>query len=78
VNIKEEMRSTNYGEGRVTDIEPKWSKKQKRRREVRENESLNEKIKEERSARKIDRGQLSKRKKTSTSALEHLVKNMER
>jgi hypothetical protein len=46
----------------------KWSKKQKKRSEVRESELLNEKIKEDRSARKMDRGQLIKRKKPPTDA----------
>jgi hypothetical protein len=39
-------------EGTVTENGSKWSKKHKRRSEVRENELLNEKIKEDRSARK--------------------------
>jgi hypothetical protein len=49
VNIKEERRSTNCVEGTLTDIGSKWSKKKKRRSEVRENESLNEKIEDDRS-----------------------------
>jgi hypothetical protein len=40
----------------------------KKRNEVRESESLNEKIKEDSSARKMDRGQLSKWKKPPTDA----------
>jgi hypothetical protein len=47
VNIKEERRSTNFTEGTFSEIGSKWSKKRKRRREVRERESLNEKIEEE-------------------------------
>jgi hypothetical protein len=39
---------------------------------------LNEKIEDDRSTRKIDHGQLNKWKKTSTSALEHLVGKKER
>jgi hypothetical protein len=66
VKIKEERRSTNCAEGTVTENGSKWSKKQKRRSEVRENESLNEKIEEDRLARKMDRGQLSKRKNPPT------------
>jgi hypothetical protein len=34
----------NCEEGTLTEIGSKWSKKQKRRSKVRENESLNEKI----------------------------------
>jgi hypothetical protein len=56
----------------------KWSNKKKIRREVRENESLNENIEEDRSARKMDHGQLSKKKNSSTSALEHLMGKKER
>ena len=37
-----------------------------------------EKIEEDKKVRKMDRGQLSKRKKTSMGALEHLVKKKER
>jgi hypothetical protein len=47
VKIKEERRSTNCAEGTLTEIGSKWSKKKKRRSEVRENESLNKKIKED-------------------------------
>jgi hypothetical protein len=68
VKVKEERRSTNCAEGTLTENGSKWSKKRKRRSEVRESELLNEKIKEDRSARKMDRGQLSKRKKPSTDA----------
>jgi hypothetical protein len=39
---------------------------------------LNEKIEDERSERKINHGQLSKWKKTSMSALEHLAGKKER
>jgi len=38
---------------------------------------LEEKIKEDKSSKKIDRGQLSKRKKTQTGVLEHLVEKKE-
>jgi hypothetical protein len=47
---------------KLTEIGSKWSKKQKRRSEVRESKSLDEKIEEDRSTRKMDHGQLSKRK----------------
>ena len=73
--IKEERQNTNCAKGTLTDIGSKWSKKLKRRRKVRES---NEKIKDDRSERKIDHGQLSKWKKTSTSALEHLAGKKEK
>jgi hypothetical protein len=47
-------------EDTLTEIGSKWSKKQKRRSEVRENESLDEEIEDDRSSRKMDRGQLNK------------------
>ena len=50
----------NYAEGTLTKNGLKWSKKQKRRSKVRENKSLNEKIKEDRSARKMDHGKINK------------------
>jgi hypothetical protein len=39
---------------------------------------LEEKIEEDKAVRKMDHGQLSKWKKTSTSALEYLTENKER
>jgi hypothetical protein len=63
---EEKRRSTNCTEGTLTENGSKWSKKQKRRSEVRENESLNEKIEEDRSTKKMDHGQLSKRKNPPT------------
>jgi hypothetical protein len=39
---------------------------------------LNEKIEDDRSSRKMDRGQLNKWKKMSTSALEHFMGKKER
>jgi hypothetical protein len=39
---------------------------------------LEEKIEEDKAVRKVDHGQLSKWKKTSTSALEHLMEKKER
>jgi hypothetical protein len=75
---EKKRRSTNCMEDTLTEIESKWSKKQKIRREVRENESLDEDIKDDRSSRKMDHGQLSKWKKMSTSALEHLAEKKER
>jgi hypothetical protein len=75
---EEERRSTNYAEGTFIEDGSKWSKMQKRRSEVRENDSLNEKIEEDRQARKLDHGQLNKQKKPPTDALEHLVGKQER
>jgi hypothetical protein len=62
----------------LTEIGSKWSEKKKRLSEVRESKPLNKEIEDDRSARKMDHGKLSKRKKMSTSALEHLTKNKER
>jgi hypothetical protein len=61
----------------LTEIGSKWPKK-KKRSELRERESLNEKTKEERSTRNMDHGQLSKKNNPSMSALEHLVGKEER
>jgi hypothetical protein len=55
----------------------KWLKKQKRRNEVRKSKSLKEKIKEDKASKNMDRGQLSKQKKTTTDSLEHLVEMKE-
>jgi hypothetical protein len=41
----------NCAEDTLTEIGSKWPKKQKRRSEVRENESLDEKIEENRSSK---------------------------
>ena len=68
----------NCTEGTLTKIGSKWSKKKKRRSEVRENESLNENIEEDRSTRKMDNGQLNKIKNTPMDALEHLAGKKER
>jgi hypothetical protein len=57
----------------VTENGLKWSKKQKIRREVRENESLNIRSWKTDQKGNMDCGQLRKWKKTSTSALEHLT-----
>jgi hypothetical protein len=62
----------------LTENGLKWPKEKKRRSEVRENEPLDEKIEENRSARKMDRGQLSKRKNPPMDALEHLAGKKER
>jgi hypothetical protein len=67
----------NCMEGTLTDIGSNWSKNQKRR-EVRENESLNENIEEDRSTRNMDCGQLSKQKNPPTDTLEHLAGKKER
>jgi hypothetical protein len=62
----------------LTEIGSKWSKKKKRLSEVRERNPLNKEIEDDRSTRKMDHGQLKKRKKMSTSSLEHLTKKKER
>jgi hypothetical protein len=43
---EEKRRSLNYAEGTLTENGSKWSKKKKRRREVRESKLLDEKIEE--------------------------------
>jgi hypothetical protein len=75
---EKKRRSANCAEGTLTEIGSKWLKKKKRRSESRENKSLDKKIKENRSTRKIDLGKLSKRKTPPIDALEHLVGKMER
>jgi hypothetical protein len=62
----------------LTEIGSKRSKKKKRLSEVRESKPLNKEIEDDRSTRKMNHGQLSKRNKMSTSALEHLTKKKER
>jgi hypothetical protein len=65
-------------EGTVIENGSKWSKKHKRRSEVRENELLNENIKEDRLARKYGSWTTEKeKKKTTTSSLDHLVEKKE-
>jgi hypothetical protein len=61
----------------LTENGSKWSKKQKRRREVREREPLKENIKEDISTKKMDRGQINKQKNPPAYALEHLVEKKE-
>jgi hypothetical protein len=78
VKIKEEERqSMKCAEGTQTEEGSKWLKKHKRRNEVKESKSLKEKIKEDKETKKIDRGQVSKWKKTLMGALEHLVEKKE-
>jgi hypothetical protein len=71
--LQKKRRSANCAEDTLTEIRLKWLKKKKRRSEVRECESLDEKTEENRSTRKRDHGQLSKRKNPPIDALEHLV-----
>jgi hypothetical protein len=68
----------NCTEATLTEIGSKWSKKQKRRSEVRENKMLDENIEEKISARRKDHEQLNKWKKAPMDAFEHLAGNMER
>jgi len=76
--IKEEERqSMKCEEGTQTKEGSKWLKKHKRSNEVKESRSLKDKIKEDKAVKKIDHGQVSKRKKTPTSALEHLAEKQE-
>jgi hypothetical protein len=76
--IKEEARSANCTDDKLTKIGSKWPKEKKRRSEVRERKSLDEEIKDDRLARKRDRGQLSKKKNPTMDALEHLTGKKER
>jgi hypothetical protein len=62
----------------LTEIRSKWLKKKKIWSEVRERKSLDKEIEEDRSARKVDRGQLNKRKNPPVYALENLVGRKER
>jgi hypothetical protein len=75
---EEKRRSVNCAEDAWTEIGSKWPKKQKRRSEVRENEPLDEKIEETNQARKMDRGQLNKRKNPPMDTLEHFAGKKER
>jgi hypothetical protein len=65
-------------EGRLTKISSKWLKKQKIWSKVQERKSLDEEIKEDKSTRKMDCGQLSKKKKPPMDSLEHLAGKKER
>jgi hypothetical protein len=68
----------NCTEGTLNEIGSKWSKKNKRRIKVMENKSLDKKIEENRSTRRMDHGQLSKHKTPPMVFLENLVGKMER
>jgi hypothetical protein len=65
-------------ENTLIEIGSKWLKKQKRRSEVRERDTLNEKTEEDISTIKRDHGQPRKKKKTPIYALEHLVGKKDR
>jgi hypothetical protein len=69
--LREKRQNVNCAEDMVNDIGSKRAKEKKIRIEVREIKLLNEEIKDDRSARKRDHGQLSKQKKISTDALKH-------
>jgi hypothetical protein len=71
-------RNVNCVEGRLNEIRSKWLKKQKRQSEVREKKSLDEETKKNKSTRKVDRGQLKKRKNPPVDALENLAGRKER
>jgi hypothetical protein len=62
----------------LTEIRSKWLKKKKIWSKVQERRSLDEEIEEDRSTRKMDRGQLSKRKNPLVDDLEHLAGKKER
>jgi hypothetical protein len=68
-NIKEEERqSTKCTEGTQTKEGSKWLTKHKIRNEVKKRNPFKEKIKEDKVEKKIDRGQVSKWKKTLMGA----------
>jgi hypothetical protein len=64
-------------EGTQTEVGSKWLKKHKRRNDVKESNSLKSNIKEDKATRKIDHGNVSKRKKTLIGALDHLMEKKE-
>ena len=68
----------NCAESTLTEIGLKWPKKQKIWSRVRESKSLDGDIEEDRSSRKMDRGQLNKRKNPLLDALEHRARRKER
>jgi hypothetical protein len=55
----------------------KWLKKHKRRNKGKEINPLKEKVKEDKTTKKIDHGQVNKQKKTLMGALEHLTEKKE-
>jgi hypothetical protein len=63
----------NCAEDKFIEIGLKWPKEQKRRSEVRQRKSLDGEIEEDTLARKMDRGQLEKKKNPPMDSLEHLV-----
>jgi hypothetical protein len=68
----------NYVEDKLIEIRSKWPKEKKRQSEVRESKQLDEDIKEDKSVRKRDCGQLNKRKNPPMDALDHLPGKKER
>jgi hypothetical protein len=78
VKIKEEeIQSMKCAEGTQTKEGSKRLKKHKRKNEVKEDKLLKEKIKEDKEAKKIDRGQVSKRNKTLMCIFDHFAENKE-
>jgi hypothetical protein len=76
--IKEEERQRmKCTEGTQIEEGSKWLKKHKGRNEVKERKSLKENMKEEKEAKKIDRGKVSERNKTLMGSLEHLMEKEE-
>jgi hypothetical protein len=71
--LRKKRRNVNCVKGRLTETRLKWLKKQKRWSKVREIKSFDEDIKEDRSTRKADRGQLNKWKNPLVYALENLA-----
>jgi hypothetical protein len=75
---RKKRQNVNYVEDTVTVTGSKRAKDQKIWSEVRERKSLDKEIEDDISARKKDRGQLSKRKNPSLDVLEHHARREER
>jgi len=75
--LRKEAWSANCEEDKLIEIGSKWPKEQKRS-EVRESKSLDGEIEEDKSARNMDHGKLSKRKNPPMDTLAHLIKKKER
>jgi hypothetical protein len=76
--LRKEARSENCTENTLTEVGSKWKKEKKRWSKVRERKLLDGEIEEDRSTRKMDHGQLSKRKNLLMDALDNLIGMKER
>jgi hypothetical protein len=78
VKIKEEKEKCELRGRHSNCYWVEVSKEQKRRREVKGRNSLDEEIEDDITIRKKDRGQLIKRKNPSLDAMEHRARRKER